>query len=1191
MKKIVLGIFIGLPGLFFAQKADNNSVSNMQKLEWGTESHVIPCSNFSISQPLIDLSVDESELRSKKKLRKEFPDKRDMPVQTFEYKAKEDGSAYGNDNSMIQKEFGRNNNHPGGKALEQNWDGQAPNVLFRPFDPTAAAGPNHIMQAINGDTYRIWNKTGTVMANGNISALFPSGNGNGDPIILYDKAADRWFMSQFAGGGAGNGIYIAISQTADPLGAWYTYEFTSPDFPDYLKFSAWQDGYYMTANYAEKIFAFNRTKMLAGDATAESVFQTFSPPQDGGFFVPMPGDASDGVMPGAGTPCPIFSYSDNAWGGGNVDAVHIYNAAVTWGGTPNLTVTSGGVLPTNAFDASYDAGWNDIPQQGTTTKLDGIGGIIQFRAQWKSWAGYNTTVLNWPVRISSSQRGIYWVELRQDQTTNVWSIYQQGIYAPGTESFWLGSIAMNDNGDIGLSYAKSGASTYMTLGYSGRLASDPLGTLPIAETIAIAGGGAQTGANRVGDYAQLTLDPDGQTFWYTGEYLAAGGSARTRIYSYQFTPTCTPPTTQATNYTSSAIGDNQMTINWTAGNGDRVLVVAREGSNVNSNPATGTSYTANALFGSGDQIGAGNFVVYEGTGTSVTVTGLTPGTDYYYSVFEYTTATNCYLTPALIGNSVTTGVAPCTVCGDVTSSTDDATGVTEVIFNTISNTSAGDPEYTDYTAMSTDVNTNQTYTLSVKINTAGNYTAPTKAWVDWNQNCVFTDAGEEYDLGAATNVTDGVTSLSPVSITIPAGAALGNTIMRIRTTWEGAGATILPVPCGNQNYSETEDYTINIINASTPPVAIFTPPTPICANSSVTFTDASTSATGWTWDFGDATPTSNMQNPTHTYTSAGPFTVTLTVTNGAGSDMITASITVGSPTTNTLNPTICQGQSFSVGSSTYNATGNYTDVLVNAEGCDSTIATNLTVSPLSTASVSNNGPICTGDDAVFTITGTSGATVTYDLGAGNVTTVLTGGTSIITVSGATSNQTMDISLVDDGTCPTVLSLSSTVNVSGAPTASVTNNGPICAGQDAVFTITGSTGATVTYDLGAGNVTTVLTGGTSVITVAGATSNQTMNLSQVVIGSCNTTLTDVSSVTVNALPSVAITSPSTATVAMCTYNLPLSMVGTPTGGTFSGTGVTSSTFDPAVAGAGTHTVTYTYLDGNSCASSATVVITV
>ena len=146
----------------------------------------------------------------------------------------------------------------------------------------------------------------------------PATANNGDPIVMYDKAADRWFLAQF-GSSSDKKIYIAISTTSDPLGTYYTYTYTSPLFPDYLKFSVWSDGYYMTSNQStQKVFAFDRNAILAGTAGAKSIYTNFSPPNGGGFFCPLPGDAADGYLPAYGTPCPIFSYSDNGWGSGSL---------------------------------------------------------------------------------------------------------------------------------------------------------------------------------------------------------------------------------------------------------------------------------------------------------------------------------------------------------------------------------------------------------------------------------------------------------------------------------------------------------------------------------------------------------------------------------------------------------------------------------------------------------------------------------------------------------------------------------------------------------------------------------------------------------------------------------------------------------------------------------------------------------
>src|SRR5947208_409069 len=71
---------------------------------------------------------------------------------------------------------------------------------------------------------------------------------HGYPIVQYDKAANRWVMSQFAapGGTAGYWQCVAVSQTSDATGAWKLYAFPAPNFNDYPKMGVWSDGYYVT---------------------------------------------------------------------------------------------------------------------------------------------------------------------------------------------------------------------------------------------------------------------------------------------------------------------------------------------------------------------------------------------------------------------------------------------------------------------------------------------------------------------------------------------------------------------------------------------------------------------------------------------------------------------------------------------------------------------------------------------------------------------------------------------------------------------------------------------------------------------------------------------------------------------------------------------------------------------------------
>lgn len=535
MKKLFLSIIIATSACSMGLRAQDQN-----------ESGVIYCESFSVTRPLRELleenpvNVKKIERKLKHEKKPKEADKRSKyrDPQKFVFSVENDGPAYGNDSSLIQS-------FPGtrpGTPTKINVPGQAVNSA--PHDPSGAAGSDYYIQAINATPCRIINKsTGATVSTFTLGTLWnPDTPNSGDPIVMYDRFADRWFIAQF--GTSGNKIYIAVSATSDPLGSWYTYTFTSPSFPDYLKFSIWGDAYYMTSNQSsQKLFAFERTAMLAGSATARSVYAAYTPTASGnGFFCPLPGDADGSQLPAVGTPCPIFYYTDNAWGGSNIDGVKIYNATVNWTPTtPTLSVNLAQTLSTSAFDASYNSSWNDIAQPGTTQKLDGIGGVATFRAQYRKWSGYNTVVMNWGVKISASQRSIMWVELRQDQTTGTWSIHQQSIYTPDSYYRWIGSIAMDDAGNIALCYAKSGSTTvYPSLGYAGRLAADPLNQLTITETMATNGIVSQPsswyGGNRWGDYSHTSLDPDGYTFWHTGEWC--GGTAsnpkKTQVYSFQF---------------------------------------------------------------------------------------------------------------------------------------------------------------------------------------------------------------------------------------------------------------------------------------------------------------------------------------------------------------------------------------------------------------------------------------------------------------------------------------------------------------------------------------------------------------------------------------------------------------------------------------------------------------------------------
>lgn len=402
-----------------------------------------------------------------------------------------------------------------------------------PPDPSGAAGPNHYVQAVN-TVYRIYNKSGIGVAGPfNLSSLWSGSNNLGDPIVMYDRHADRWFISQFNQNP--NRILIAVSQTNDPTGAYYAYSFTMSSFPDYPKYSVWWDGYYMSSNSSNTAVVFEREKMLAGDASAQMIALSLPNQRHGGFRGALPSDA-DGDMPPNGTPCYFFNLSDNGFGGGSVDQIQVWNMITNWSLPSATQVVASTPVSVPAFDAVFTGGFANISQPGTSQRLDVIQGVLMFRAQHRTWTGYNTMVLTHAVDLGSNRSGIRWYELR-DADNGIWQVHQSGTWAPdNTASRWMSSAAMDDLGNIGMAYSICDASNtmYPSLAYTGRLASDALGDMSYHEQFAVNGTASQKNIDRFGDYAHLSLDPDGKTFWYTGEYIGGSnnGTPRTRIFKF-----------------------------------------------------------------------------------------------------------------------------------------------------------------------------------------------------------------------------------------------------------------------------------------------------------------------------------------------------------------------------------------------------------------------------------------------------------------------------------------------------------------------------------------------------------------------------------------------------------------------------------------------------------------------------------
>jgi hypothetical protein len=165
-------------------------------------------------------------------------------------------------------------------------------------------------------------------------------------------------------------------------------------------------------------------------------------------------------------------------------------------------------------------------------------------------------------------------------------------------------------------------------------------TLPGGGTIIYNGG--------TSPYNHISLSPN-TTYYYKLWSVDGSNNYSTGVFANS-TTYAAEPTTQASAITFSGVTLTGMTVSWTNGNGTNRLVLVKAGSAVDSNPVDGTGYIANNTFGSGTQIGTGNYVVYNSTGNSVAITGLSGSIVYNVAVYEYngTTGTYNYLTSTMV---------------------------------------------------------------------------------------------------------------------------------------------------------------------------------------------------------------------------------------------------------------------------------------------------------------------------------------------------------------------------------------------------------------------------------------------------------------------------------------------------------------------------------------------------------------
>jgi hypothetical protein len=449
-----------------------------------------------------------------------------------------------------------------------------------PPDTEGDVSPNEYIQWIN-TSWAIFNKaTGAITSGPTAGNSFFAGFGgpcqntnSGDPIALWDDRAQRWVMSQFIVGDPG-GQCVAVSTTSDPLGSYHRYQFDLPEFGDYPHIGIWDDeggtqsAYLMVThdfNLSPQQFlgaafiAMERDKMLAGQPAALIRF--------GGFVDQYGAEPAhlEGAVLAPGSACAPFVHFD-----AGTSEYLFWDLCMNWTTPANSTISSS---PTRvAASAPFVPNFAAVPQLGSTVPLDAFGTHIMYRATTRAYpagAPYPMSmVVNHTVLGSGTEGGIRWVHFAFSPSGAGGgggetiladgfetppaaplskSIIDQGVYAPDTDTRWMGGIAIDQSGNIGAGYSVSSATLNPKVRITGRTLGDPAGQMRDEQDCTPPTTGSQTGSfqgrGRWGDYSSMSVDPaDDCTFWFTNEYYPVTSLQNwsTRICAFRF-PTCGDP--------------------------------------------------------------------------------------------------------------------------------------------------------------------------------------------------------------------------------------------------------------------------------------------------------------------------------------------------------------------------------------------------------------------------------------------------------------------------------------------------------------------------------------------------------------------------------------------------------------------------------------------------------------------------
>jgi len=418
---------------------------------------------------------------------------------------------------------------------------------FVPPDTNASVGATQVVETVNV-AYAVYDKTtgAQILAPTNIQTLYAPlggqcGTGNlSDPVATYDKAAGRWLITMIAFDNSftGNDLCVAVSTSSDATGTYHVYSFSyGTTTPDYPKLAVWPDAYYVTSNSfpfggsfsGAETCALDRTNMLAGSAATMICFQRGTSD-----FSLLPADLDGATAPPAGSPNYQMELASSK-------TLKVYKFHVDFLVPTNSTFIGPTVLPVAAYTEACPVTGTCIRQSSPGELLDSFGDRLMHRLAYRNFGTHEALVANHSIRAIGTGHAasmVRWYEIRSPGSSPF--VFQRGAVGGGTSGVarWMGSIAMDKNGDIALGYSKSGRRVKPSIEYVGRIPTDVKGKMESPKLIVAGTGVQQSSSNRWGDYSSMAIDPgDDCTFWYAQEYYTTTGAFNwvTRLASFKFT--------------------------------------------------------------------------------------------------------------------------------------------------------------------------------------------------------------------------------------------------------------------------------------------------------------------------------------------------------------------------------------------------------------------------------------------------------------------------------------------------------------------------------------------------------------------------------------------------------------------------------------------------------------------------------